>query len=155
VDDDWETIARLDREMTILRPAAAARASSRAIGRRYLKTCRTTFEDAAIAAAEPRLPDANAPVAFAVIAQHLGVDRRDAMLAFGYTRIAGFVSAALRLMPLGQQQGQIALRRATDLLPAAVDEIEDHADEPLRAFSPGFDVCQMNHRHLYSRLFRS
>ena len=153
--DDWDTIVRLDGELTALRPAAAARASSSAIGRRYLKTCLATFEDAAIAAAESRLPDANAPVAYAVIARRLRVAPRDAMLAFGYTRLAGFVSAALRLMALGQQQGQIALRRATDLLPAAVDEIEGHADEPLRSFSPGFDVCQMNHRHLYSRLFRS
>lgn len=155
VDDDWETLVRLDSELTALRPAAAARASSSAIGRRYLKTCLTTFDDPAFAAAESRLPDANAPVAYAVVAHCLGVAPRDAMIAFGYSRLAGCVSAALRLMPLGQQQGQIALRQAADLLPAAVDEIVAQPDAPLCSFSPGVDVCQMNHRHLYSRLFRS
>jgi urease accessory protein len=155
VEDDWDTLVRLDCELTALRPAAAARASSSAIGRRCLKTCLTTFDDPAFAAADARLPHANAAVAYAVVSHCLGVAPRDAMLAFGYTRLAGYVSAALRLMPIGQHQGQIALRRAADLLPAAVDEIVEHADEPLRSFSPWVDVCQMNHRHLYSRLFRS
>jgi len=155
VDDDWATLVRIDGELTAVRPAAAARAGSSAIGRRYLKTCLTTFGDPAFADAQSRLPEANAPVAFAVVAHRLRVTPRDALVAFGYTRLAGFVSAALRLMPLGQQQGQISLRHAADLLPATIDEIVQHADAPLCSFSPGFDVCQMNHRHLYSRLFRS
>jgi len=40
-------------------------------------------------------------------------------------------------------------------LPSAVERILDMKDEPLRSFSPMLDIQQMNHRYVYSRLFRS
>ena len=65
------------------------------------------------------------------------------------------VSAGLRLISIGQQQGQALLTRSIERLPAAVDRILQMEGEPLRSFSPMMDIQQMNHRYVYSRLFRS
>ena len=101
------------------------------------------------------LPDGNAAVAYAIVYFRGGLQTRHAALAFGYNRLAGIVSAGLRLISMGQQQGQALLTTTLDRLPDAVDRIHQTADEPLRSFSPLLDIQQMNHQYVYSRLFRS
>jgi urease accessory protein len=98
---------------------------------------------------------ATAPVAYGVAFFHHGVHPQHALLAYGYSRLAGIVSAGLRLISIGQTEGQQLLTRALSRLPRAVDKILERQQEPLRAFSPLMDIQQMNHRDVYSRLFRS
>jgi len=101
------------------------------------------------------LSHGNAASAYALVFFHRGIPEREAALAFGYNRLAGMVSAGLRLISMGQQQGQALLTRSIDRLPSAVDRILVSSSEPLRSFSPMLDIQQMNHRYVYSRLFRS
>jgi urease accessory protein len=101
------------------------------------------------------LPRCNAPIAYGVALSHLGLEPRDALLAYGYGRMSGILSAGLRLLALGQQQGHVLLAEAIDHLPGAVERILSIEAEPLCSFSPLMDVQQMNHRFVYSRLFRS
>ena len=96
-----------------------------------------------------------AAVAYGVVYAHLGVSERDALLAFGYNRLTGIVSAGLRLVAIGQQQGQTLLTQTLRRLPDAVERILSMGDAPLRSFNPILDIQQMNHRYVYSRLFRS
>ncbi len=65
------------------------------------------------------------------------------------------ISAALRLMAIGQQQAQAALGRALDDVPEAVQQILDSRDARLTSFSPLLEIQQMNHQYLYTKLFRS
>jgi urease accessory protein len=147
---DLETLCRVDEELTAIRPAAAVRAASSGVGKRLLSL------HAAITGAHlPPLPHGNAPAAYAVVLFRCGLEARDGALAYGYNRLAGIVSAGLRLIPLGQQQGQTLLTKTLDRLPAAIDRIFRLTDEPLRSFNPLLDIEQMNHQYLYSRLFRS
>ena len=101
------------------------------------------------------LPHGNAAVAYGVVFFHCGVSERDAVLAFGYNRLAGIVSAGLRLISMGHQEGQATLTKMLQRLPAAVDRIVELQGEPLRSFNPLLDIHQMNHQYVYSRLFRS
>lgn len=152
---EWATIQSIDEELTALKPALEVRNSSRSVGRRLLTTYAAVFPDREFLSVAETLPQCNAPVAYGLVFFHRGLEARDAVLAFGYLRLAGIVSAALRLIPIGQQQGQVLLTRAIGRLPAAVDYILQTAAEPLRSFNPLVDVQQMNHRYVYSRLFRS
>jgi urease accessory protein UreF len=86
---------------------------------------------------------------------HRGMNSREALLAFGYSRLAGIVSAGLRLIAMGQQQAQILLADFLERLPDAVEHIVQMKSEPLRSFAPLMDIAQMNHQFVYSRLFRS
>jgi urease accessory protein len=152
--EDLDTLRRIDEELTIIRPSGAVRAASAGVGKRLLSIFaavdgrRSLFEAL-------NLPYGNAAVAYAAVFHQCGLDGRSAALAFGYNRLAGIVSAGLRLIAIGQHQGQVLLTQSLDRLPAAVEEIMRMTDEPLRSFNPVLDIEQMNHQFVYSRLFRS
>jgi urease accessory protein len=153
--NDHNALRDLDSELSAIRPASAVRAASTGVGKRLLSAYGSICEDESFAALARLLPHGNAATAYALIFFHRGIQEREAALAFGYNRLAGMVSAGLRLISIGQQQGQALLTRSIERLPSAVDRILDMKDGPLRSFSPMLDIQQMNHRYVYSRLFRS
>jgi urease accessory protein len=153
--EDWDAIRTVDEELTALKPAAAVRAGSKSIGKGLLKMYESIAPDDRLRRLTATLPDSNAAVAYAVVFAHRTLAPRDALVAFGYTRLAGMVSAALRLTAMGQQQGQAILTDALNRLPLVVERVLRSEAEPLRSFGPLLDVQQMNHRYVYSRLFRS
>lgn len=153
--DDFPTIYRIDDELTAIKPAAAIRNSSRSVGKRLLAAYAEISKDPEFLEFVETLPQCNAPVAYAVVMTHRGMNSREALLAFGYSRLAGMVSAGLRLIAIGQQQAQTLLAELLEQLPNAVERVAQTQSEPLRSFAPLMDIAQMNHRYVYSRLFRS
>jgi urease accessory protein len=151
---DWATIRMIDEELTALKPAAAARAASQSVGKRLVAAYPAVSQDVSLDK-ELQLTYWNAAVAYGIVFSRLGIDRRDALLGFGYARLAGMISAGMRVMALGQQKGQELLTSLLAELPEATDRILESEESPLRCFSPRMDIQQMNHRYLYSRLFRS
>ncbi|HVB38180.1 MAG TPA: urease accessory UreF family protein [Vicinamibacterales bacterium] len=156
---DWEAVARLDREVTALKPAASARAGSSLVGRRLIATWRALqasarFEAFASVVEGRRLP-ANLPIAYGAVAVSAGLDARAMLLGYGYGRLAGVASAALRLMPIGQQAAQRLLTGRLASLPTVVDAVLARGVQAPRTFAPAQDIEQMAHRRVYSRLFRS
>lgn len=94
-------------------------------------------------------------VVFGSVAQGLGIDEDSALLGYLYTTLTGLVAAALRLVPLGQSDGQRLLH---DLGALCLEVLEVYRDLPLdQAWSctPGLDIRSMQHERLYSRLCRS
>jgi urease accessory protein len=156
-DGGWDTLAVLDEELTALRPSASARRSSRAMGLRLLTTWHALHPDwrleqaAALARAGRFGPVL--PIAFAGVCACAGIAPRRAVEAFAYTRLASTISAAMRLMPIGQADAHALLARATDRLPAVVDLMA--ARDRVEAFSPAMDLAAMSQQYLHSRLFRS
>jgi urease accessory protein UreF len=158
LDGDWDGLARLDEEVIALRPASGARRSSRAMGRRLLTTWQTLYPDARIAQAvalsrRGRLGPA-LPIAFAAACAGSGIDRRAAVEAFAYTRLAATISAAMRLLPIGQGEAHRQLARALDLVAAIAGAIETRNAAP-ESFAPALDIAAMSQQYLHSRLFRS
>lgn len=154
-EGEWTTLALLDEELTAIRPAGAIRAASTGVGKRLLSLYSSICGDERFPDVARLLPHGNASLAYAIVFFHRGLSERDAILAFGYSRLTGMVSAALRLISIGHQQGQLLLSQAIERLPAVADRILQMADEPLRSFNPALDIQQMNHQYVYSRLFRS
>jgi urease accessory protein len=149
-----DVLAQMDEELTALRPAAEIRAASTSLGKRLLLLYSSICGDQQFPEAG-LLPHGNAPLAYALVFFHRGIAEHEAALAFGYNRLAGMVSAGLRLISIGHQQGQQLLSQTIERLPAAVDKIMEMVDEPVRSFNPRLDIQQMNHQYVYSRLFRS
>src|SRR5262245_24571801 len=157
-DREWEALTALDQEMTALRPAASARRSSRAMGLRLLTTWHALHPD-------PRLDHALTlagrgaiapalPIAFAAACACADVDRRDAVEAFAYTRLAATISAAMRLLPVGQPDAHGLRVRALARVPAIIDSIAARDPDP-ESFTPAMDIAAMSQQYLHSRLFRS
>jgi len=74
--------------------------------------------------------------------------------ALAYTRLAGTVSAAMRLAPVGQRDAHALLARALDRVPAVVRAIGVRGAAP-ESFMPAADIAAMSQQYLHSRLFRS
>ena len=94
-------------------------------------------------------------VAVGAVARSHGIDRRQAMTAYAHAFAANLVSAAVRLIPLGQTDGQ---RITARLLPVCLGAVERAASTPVSDVStstPMVDIVSMNHEHQYTRLFRS
>ena len=153
--DDFEKVIRIDEELSAIRPAGEVRRASTLIGRRLLSVYRSICADEHFHALARSLPHGNSAAAYAVVFFHEGLTAHEAVMAFGYSRLSGIVSAGLRLISMGQQEGQMLLTKALHRLPSAADEILQRANEPLRSFSPFLDIQQMNHQYVYSRMFRS
>ena len=153
-----DALVRLDEELTALRPASSTRRSSRAMGLRLLTTWQALHPDARLerlaglaraGAIGPVLP-----VAFAGACVCSGVPRRESVEAFAYTRLAATVSAAMRLMPIGQTDAHRLLSRTLERVPAAVERLVLRGNDP-ESFTPAMDIAAMTQQHLHSRLFRS
>jgi urease accessory protein len=154
---DWETLHRLDREITALRPSSASRRSSRAMGFRLVTTWGALYPDTyvehLIDLARLDRPGPVLPIAFGCACASAGVDSRDAGVAFAYTRLASTTSAALRLMRIGQTDAHARLAEVLKRVPAVVDAMTTRLRP--ESFAPAMDVAAMSQQYLHSRLFRS
>jgi urease accessory protein len=154
---DWDAICELDEEITAMRPAAATRRSSRAMGRRLVTTWSALYPDSRLEhllhlAGLERLGPA-LPIAFGCACASAGVEIRDTAVAFAYTRLASTTSAALRLMPIGQTDAHARLAHTLSRVPDVVDAMMTRARP--ESFAPAMDVAAMGQQYLHSRLFRS
>jgi urease accessory protein len=164
-DGDWPALAALDAELTALRPSAAARRASRAMGARLLSAWSAIHPDAPFdsrmterslraGAARDDASGIALPVVFAAVCVSILVERRDAVEAFAYTRLAATASAAMRLMPIGQAGAHALLAHALERVPAVAAGIAAR-DAQLESFAPALDIEAMRQQYLHSRLFRS
>lgn len=95
------------------------------------------------------------PVAVGVAAAGHDIDRELALQAYGHAFVANLVSAAVRLIPLGQSDGQQTLAALEPAVNAAVARA---AATPLARVATStlmVDITSMNHETQYTRLFRS
>ena len=154
---DWEALCALDQEITAMRPSAATRRSSRAMGLRLVTTWSALYPDRRMEhlldlARRQRLGPA-LPIAFGCACASAVVGMRDTAAAFAYTRLASTTSAALRLMRIGQTDAHARLAETLQRAPAVVDAMMTRTRP--ESFAPAMDVSAMTQQYLHSRLFRS
>jgi urease accessory protein len=154
---DWTTLCRLDAEGHALRPSAGARRASRATGWRLATTWQALYPDCRL---EELLGHARSgalgpalPVAFGCACASAGVDACSTTAAFAYTRLAATISAAMRLLPIGQGDAHALLAGMVRRIPAAVEDIARRTT--IDSFAPAMDIAVMAQPHLHSRLFRT
>ncbi|QJE71743.1 urease accessory protein UreF [Aerophototrophica crusticola] len=100
------------------------------------------------------LPVAHCTAMALACAAH-GVPLEPALHAYLHGVSANLVSAGVRLVPLGQTDGQIATARLAPVV-AAVTERALAADiADLGTAAPGLELCSLAHETQYTRLFRS
>jgi urease accessory protein len=149
-----ELLDALDAEVHALRPSSTGREASRATGHRLIRTWEEIRPHPLVGVLVSNGARFTLPVAFGVVAAAAGVPERAALEGYAYTRLAAIVSAAMRLIPLGQHEAHRLLAAALDLVPPMVAEILD-VEEPLRSFAPSMDIAAMSQQYVHSRLFRS
>lgn len=93
--------------------------------------------------------------AFALAAHRWGLDRRHATAAFLWTWLESTIMAAVKLVPLGQTDGQRLLQRYGKALESAVDHALGLEDDAIGALQPGLAIASSLHESQHTRLFRS
>jgi urease accessory protein len=99
---------------------------------------------------EPR----HACVAGIAAAAH-GVPLRAATLAFLHALAANLISAGIRLVPLGQTDGQRLAAALAPVIAHLADQALAGSLDDLGTATPLIDWCSMRHETQYTRLFRS
>jgi len=156
---NWEKVWAIERIVHLQRVASETRSGVEKMGRRLLQLA---------AAIHPQLdwsPLLEAMKAGNCFASHplshgyacwvLGVSEEKAIQGYLYSCIVTCINSALRLMSMGQTEGQSLIARLT---PLTADALEiTRAMEPEEAYSnmPMAEMAMMRHERLYSRLFMS
>ena len=155
---DWDAVVAIDEEVTALRASSTTRMANRSMGRRLLKAWQRLHPDVrlepmqALVQAE-RLGPA-LPVAFSAVSVCGGMALRDALAGYAYTRLAATISAAMRLLAIGQTEAHQLLGAALARVPAAIDGVIARKAPP-ESFTPALDIAQMTQQYVHARLFRS
>lgn len=151
---DFASLADIDAEMDALRGSASGRSASRAMGTRLLGTWQHIRPSTLVQAAIEARARYTFPVAFAVVCASSGAGLEDALESYCYARLAATVSAAMRLMSIGQHEAHGLLAEMLGAVPVHVSRIVS-SREPTRSFAPLMELSAMSHQYVHSRLFRS
>lgn len=93
--------------------------------------------------------------AFAFAAARFVIEPRDAVLGYSWAWLEGLVTAAVKLVPLGQSDGQRLLISLAGQIPGVVDQALELEDQALGASLPALAIAGAQHESQYTRLFRS
>lgn len=92
---------------------------------------------------------------FAIAAQHWGLSDSEALQGYLWTWLENQVAAAIKLLPMGQTDGQKMLLKQSEKIPHAVSRALAISDDNIGANLPGLAMASAWHETQYSRLFRS
>jgi urease accessory protein len=153
-----DAAVKVDRELESTKLGRESRLASRQMGRQVMKVAADQFRGKAVLsdyrdAMEADRTPGHLAVCFGLTLGACGWNEEETAAAFLYQTAVGFVSAAMRLCPIGQRDGQRVLG---DWLPL-IDRIsrEVGTETPMSSWSPIQDIYAMRHGRLEWRLFRS
>jgi len=149
----------LDERIDAMRAVPEFRAAGVQMGRATLRAARVFSGDAFVerlaAAVDGGATPGQHPVVFGVVAGRAGAAPGEAALAYLHSTAALLVGAALRLLPLGQVEGQTTLARVRPLMARLAGEAVAAGPDDLWSFAPALEIAGVRHAALESRLFRS
>jgi urease accessory protein len=156
---DWSQLERLDQHLTAMKHARELRQASVKLGQGLLRLAVRVWPGPLIERLQTLCRQqqlvGHQALILGVLGAELGWDERIIVEAAGYQWLSGMISAALRLLPIGQLAGQRLLAELLPHLPPIADAIRQQGWDDLASAAPAFDIHAMQHEIVYSRLFRS
>ena len=147
-----------DRELDAMKTGRESRLASRQMGRQIIRIAAERIEGQSIlrdfhAAVEAERTPCHLAVCLGLVLASSGWSREDAVAAYLYQAATGLMSAALKLLPIGQREGQRLLDGWMPLIAELSGQMQP--DATMTSWSPIPDIYAMRHNRLTSRLFRS
>lgn len=148
----------IDRRLDATKLSRESRIASRQMGRQVIRVAADQINAKSIIGAyRDEVESDQAPghlaVTFGLTLGVCGWSQEETAAAFLYRTAVGFVSAAMRLTPLGQHEGQQILGEWLPLIERVSREVDLCAE--MSSWSPIQDIYSMRHGSLAWRLFRS
>jgi urease accessory protein len=163
----WRAVDAADEEgfLWAAERAAAMRGSAElalecnAQGAAFLATVAATWPELGVARWRDALQNAELvpayPIAVALCAAASGVAMRPALIAYLQAFSSALVTAGVKLIPLGQTDGQRVVAALEVVVEEAADTALSRPLDDLGAAAPLIDLLSMRHETQYTRLFRS
>ncbi|MBH0201099.1 MAG: hypothetical protein HP496_02060 [Nitrospira sp.] len=153
-----DAAVHVDRELDSTKLGRESRLASRQMGRQVIKVAADQIRAGSILTAYRDEVDADrAPghlaVAFGLTLGVCGWSQEETAAALLYQTAVGFISAAMRLSPIGQHEGQRILGEWLPLIERISREVD--TETAMSSWSPIQDIYAMRHGTLEWRLFRS
>jgi urease accessory protein len=158
---DWAArVQRLDRRLTAMKTVTESREASRALGTRFLRAATSLFS---VPRATSYLTDIDAKtlyghmsLAYGLVCHDLELPVRPALIAWFRHYCASLVWVGVRLIPLGQTEGQMLLARLATSILDAVELALGRDVDAMASFAPGQELAGIMHRDvLTTRLYIS
>lgn len=153
-----DAAVKVDRELESTKLGRESRLASRQMGRQVIKVAadqlrgKTVLRGYLDAVGTDRTPG-HLAVSLGLTLGACGWKGDETVAAFLYQTAVGFISAAMRLLPIGQSEGQRVLGEWLPLIDRISREIS--TETPMSSWSPIQDIYAMRHGCLEWRLFRS
>ncbi len=149
---------QIDRELDATKLGRESRLASRQMGRQVIRVAADQIRAKPILSEyRDEIESERAPghfaVTFGLTMGTCGWSPEETAVAFLYQTAVGFVSAAMRLAPIGQHEGQRILGEWLPLIERISREVD--LDTAMSSWSPIQDIYAMRHGSLEWRLFRS
>lgn len=156
---DLAACEEIDWTLEAMKPAAELRAASRQMGRQTLRLGAALTSDERLGGYLAEVEAGRRPghhgVAFGMAGGVLGWTGEETAAAFLYSASAVLVGAGLRLLRMGQVEGQRVLWGLGPLIERLAREAAVRDRHDIWGFTPGAEIQAMRHPALGTRLFRS
>jgi len=158
-DDDQGALASVAEMADAYRATPEMALESTAQGQAFLDTLANVWPDPKFQKWANTLTGLDRPPAYAVAvgvaAASAGVPLGHALVAYLHAMAANLISAGVRLVPLGQTDGQLAQAALEAPVRAAAERAMIRPLDDFGAAAPMVDWTSMKHETQYTRLFRS
>lgn len=158
-NNDIEKLIELDEECTAVKLPKEMRQASQKLGTRLLKIFQTFCESDIInqykAAIDTKETNGNYCITFGLIAAVQNISKAETLTGFYYNAAMGMITNSVKLIPLGQQDGQQLLFAIKPLILKLTEASMNPDRDLIGLCCAGFDVRCMQHEDLYSRLYMS
>lgn len=159
LNNNLPALFELDSECLALKMPVEIRTASQKLGIRLLKIFSTLLQHPTVATVEQAVKQQHTPgnycVLFGLIAASLQLTKTETLTGFYYNAASAMVTNCVKLIPLGQQDGQQILFSLQALLYQLAESNLNPDLERLGMCCTGFDIASMQHEQLYSRLYMS
>jgi len=157
--DDYHELLSLDEECTALKLPKEMREASHKLGNRLMKVfeplCKNKMTEKYLVDSKLKYVFGHYCIVFGLYAYALQIEKKDMLTGFYYNTAVGFVTNSVKLIPLGQQDGQELLFSLHPVINQLVEESMQPDRDLLGLCCPGFDIRSIQHESLYSRLYMS
>lgn len=157
--NNFTALMNLDEECNAVKLPKEIRQASQKLGLRLLKVFASLQHHAMVSAYQKTIASGEAAghysIAFGMLACVLTVSKTEALTGFFYNTAASMVTNCVKLIPLGQLEGQQILFSLHKLMEELAEKSLTPNRDLIGLCCTGFDIRCMQHERLYSRLYMS
>ena len=157
--EDWRAIGDLSRLSSALKPSREIRTASENIGRQRTELVALLHPHSLVTEYLRRVTEGawpfSAPIAASLEGRVLGAPQVAVLSGIYYTSVASLLSAAMKILRLGQNAAQSLLSEALAAAPEVIAAAERVPVDEIGWFNPWLDIAAARHETADSRMFIS